>query len=217
MLAHGRTEHLAPTLALLRPRAVITRYQAARLAVAQIPGPWQQGERLCLDGRVATNTAITHVRTILTARGHGPSTQPDRPHITQVRPEPRPTPRLGTAASRGDALEDLRSGLLSALTATSGYPPVERGSYTRVADRPVWAFVERRAGSIVVKLRVAAPYRVADTIASHFADAGVAAHVRDVRSRPGSARLWVYLDGPTGLAVLRPELQQLWLDYQRLK
>ncbi len=217
MLAHGRTEHLAPTLALLRPRAVITRYQAARLAVAQIPGPWQQGEPLCLDGRVATNTAITHVRTTLAARGHGPSSQPDRAHIAQVRPEPRPPLRLGTSASREDALEDLRSGLLAALTTTSGYPPVERASYTSVADRPVWAFVQRRAGSIVVKFRVAPPYRVADTIAAHLADAGVSAQVRDVRSGSGSTRLWVYLEGPTDLAGLRAELPQLWLDYQRLK
>jgi hypothetical protein len=141
---------------------------------------------------------------------------PDRPHTAQTHPEP-PTPRLGPSASREDALDDVRSDLLAALTATSGYPPIERASYTSVADRPVWAFVERRAGSIVVKFRVAPPYRVADTVAAHLADGGVAAQVRDVRSRSGSTRLWIYLEGPADLACLRPELQQLWRDYLRLK
>lgn len=217
MLAHGRTEHLSPTLDLLRPGAVITRYQATQLAVSQIPGPWQQSEPLGLNGRIATDAAITNIRAMLAARVHDPASQPRPPRNTPIRPTPPPTPRPKTAASCDDALEGIRIGLLAALTATCGYPPVERASYTSVADRPVWAFVERRTGNIVVKLRVAPPFRVADTIAARLAAEGVAAQVRDVRSGPGSTRLWVHLEEPTDLARLRTELQQLWLDYQRLK
>ncbi len=217
MLAHGRAEHLAPMLALLRPDAVITRYQDAGLAVAQIPGPWQHAEALCLDGRVATKVAVVRVRSALAARGIRAASASDQSDTPNISPAPSTAPSPEVSGSGEGGLEGVRSGLLAALTATSGYPPAGRAGYTSVGDRPIWAFVDRRVSSVLVKFRVAPPYRVASAVAARLGDAGMAAEVKDVRSRSGSTRLWVFLERPADLASLQAEFHQLWLDYQRLK
>jgi len=111
----------------------------------------------------------------------------------------------------------LRADLLAALSATSGVAPVETASYASVGDAPTWAFVERRVGSIFIKFRVAPPFRSAKAISARLVQAGVEARVADVRTRPGSTRLFVRLSGPADLAHLQRELVGLWRDYQRLR
>jgi len=218
MLAHGRDEHLAPVLTeLLRPAVVIARYTDAARAAAAIPGPWQPHGVLALPGRSVSPTAIAAARQALYRHGlcDHPTTgsSPSRPVASST-----PSRAGGaTAAGPQSGHAALRGGLLVALRKVSGFPPVERESYTGVGDRPVWAFVDRRASGLQVKFRVAAPYRVAEAICGRLAESGVDAEVKPVRSQPGSIRLWVRLDGPADLAALRRELPVLWRDYQQLR
>jgi hypothetical protein len=98
-----------------------------------------------------------------------------------------------------------------------GSPPTETVSYTAVGSDPAWAFVEQRTGSVLVKFRVAPPYHVANAVGDRLAQAGVDARVGEVRSKPGSTRLFVRLVGSMDAARLKQELGALWQDYQRLK
>jgi hypothetical protein len=216
---HGRAQHLAPLLAhVLRPSLVIARYSDAEAAVAAIPGPWQ-GSVLPLNGRSATPSDVTAARQALRDRGLLAEGHADETAALPPRPIPAPrSPQTQpTAMPQGGGLAAIRSALLAALTATSGFPAVETEQYTSIGDPPAWAFVDRRTASIPVKFRIAPPYTTAKAISARLAAAGVDARVREIRSRPGSTRLQVRLYRPDDLARLRSELAALWLDYQQLR
>src|SRR6266536_35430 len=217
---HGRAQHLAPLLAhVLRPGLVITRYSDAEAAVAAIPGPWQ-GSVLPINGRSATPSDILAARQALRDRGllaEGHADETATPPPSPIPARRAPQAPLAAAMPQSSGLAAIRSALLVALTATSGFPAVETERYTSVGGPPIWAFVDRHTGSIPVKFRIAPPYTTAKAISARLAAAGVDARVREVRSRSGSTRLQVRLHRPDDLARLRPELAALWLDYQRLR
>ena len=217
MLAHGRDEHLAPMLTeVLRPSIVVARYVDAARAVAAIGGPWQADGLRALTGRNADPHEIEAARAALRTHGlrdHAPAASPPgRPTLGGV-----PSPMGPVPAGPEDGRAALRGNLLGALTEVSGFPPIERASYTSVGDAPIWAFVDRLAAKVQVKFRVATPYRAAETIRARLVAKGVDATVEQVRSGPGSVRLWARLDGPADLAALRQELPALWRDYQQLR
>jgi hypothetical protein len=216
LLAHGRAEHLAPMLVeVLRPAAVVTRYAAAAAAVLAIPGPWQKGGVFPINGRAARTSDTSAIRLALRDRGLCPITEAhEAPGLAPRRQSAQKAP---AAAAGGSDLEVLRGSLLDALTAMSGFPPVETASYTSVGDAPAWAFVQRRVGGIIVKFRVAPPYGTAGAGAARLVKAGVDAHVGDVRSAPRSTRLFVQLREPADMVALQRELVALWRDYLRLK
>jgi hypothetical protein len=56
---------------------------------------------------------------------------------------------------------------------------------------------------MLVKFRVAPPYRTTEAISARPVEAGVAAHVGKVRAAPASTPPWVRLRGPD-LAALQP-------------
>lgn len=216
---HGRRVHLTPMLTqVLQPAAVITRYTAAADAVNTIPGPWQDGGVFAINGRVASTSHTSRINQALRDRGFCDAAPAATPApMTPPRP-PRPQPRQRTAArGAGTGLAALRDDLLTALTAASGHPAVTKPSYTSVGDAPVWAFVQQRADAVQVKFRVAPPYRSAKAISARLVEAGVAAHVGEVRSAPGSTRLFAWVRGPGDLAALQAELPALWRDYGLLR
>jgi hypothetical protein len=215
---HGRRVHLAPMLTeVLQPAAVITRYTAAADAVSTIPGPWQDSGVFAINGRTASTSHTSQINQALRERGlcdAAPATAPAS--VASPRP-PRGEPRQPTATrGAGTGLAALRDGLL-ALTAASGHPTVTKPSYTAIGDAPVWAFIEQRADAVLVKFRVAPPYRSAEAISVRLVEAGATAHVGEVRSRPGSTRLFVRVRGPVDLAALQAELPALWRDYSLLR
>jgi hypothetical protein len=216
---HGRRVHLAPMLTeVLQPAAVITRYRAAADAVSTIPGLWQAGGVLAINGRTASTSHTSRVNQTLRDRGlcdAAPATAPASMAIPRpARDGPRP-PNPGQRAGTG--LATLRGGLLAALAAASGHPPVAKPSYTTIGDAPVWAFIEQRADAVLVKFRVAPPYRSAEAISGRLVEAGATAHVGEVRSAPGSTRLFVRVRTPGDLAALQAELPALWRDYRLLR
>ena len=216
---HGRRTHLAPMLTeVLRPAAVITRYTAAAKTVEAIPGPWQEGGLFPINDRFVSNSRTDEIRWSLRERGLcDTASKPARaPRSSPPQPRIRP-PRPAAAAGAGSGLTALRDGLLAALTTASGYPAATKPSYITVGDTPIWAYIERRADAILVKFRVAPPYRTAEAISARLVGAGVVAHIGEVRAAPGSTRLWVRLRGPGDLAALQPELPALWQDYGRLR
>jgi hypothetical protein len=219
LCTHGRREHLAAMLTeVLQPAAVVTRYAAATDAVRAIPGPWHQGGLFAINGRIACNHHLSTVGQALRDRGLCDDSPESAAHPTTLPPPARVrSERPGAPATPSHGLHALSEGLIAALSAASGSSAQSRRSYTSIGDEPIWAFIQQRADAIQVKFRVAPPYRTAEAVSGRLVEAGVVAHVGEVRARAGSTRLGVWLRGLSDLAALQRELPTLWRDYCQLR